>query len=357
MKLRTNLLIITLSICGLSNAQTTEPTNNVTNENSFLGTSNNFDVMFKRQGIFAGKLTNNSVSFGLGSLANTNSTSIGFEAGKYAGGVNNIYVGTGAGKGSITEPNDGNYNTVIGQGALANNSSGHSNICLGFDAGRSNYNGSGNIFIGNNSGGEDNTQVNNSIFIGTLSGFTNLESNKLAIDMGETNAPIIWGDFANDLLKFHAKVGIGGGGSNDTNFGVLPTYSGGVDVTNYSLFVKGGILTEEVRVSLQNTWADYVFKKDYKLPTLKEVENHIAQKGHLINVPSAEEVKNNGIELGEMTKIQQEKIEELTLYIIEQNKINDKQAKELEKQAEKLGKQNQEIQELKKLVTQILNKK
>ncbi len=96
------------------------------------------------------------------------------------------------------------------------------------------------------------------------------------------------------------------------------------------MFVKGGILTEEVRVSLQTTWADYVFNKDYKLPTLQEVENHIKEKGHLINVPSTKEVAENGIELGEMTKIQQEKIEELILYTIDQQKQLDKQTKEIE---------------------------
>lgn len=340
MKTLFKISLITLLFIGLKgNSQTTEPTNNVTNGNSFLGTSNNFDVTFKRQGFIAGKLTNSSVSLGLGSLANTNSTAIGYEAGKYTGGIYNIYLGAGAGKGASSEPNDGSYNTVIGYNALASNSSGQYNICLGLAAGQSNYSGSGNIFIGNHSGGEDNSEVNNSIFIGTSSGFTNLESNKLAIDMGETNTPIIWGDFVEDKLKFHAKVGIGGSGNGSENpFGNFPTYAGGVDVTNYSLFVKGGILAEEVRVSLKDTWADYVFKKDYKLPTLKDVENHIAQKGHLINVPSAEEVKNNGIELGEMAKIQQEKIEELTLYIIEQNKINEKQANLIKALEERLTK-------------------
>jgi hypothetical protein len=109
----------------------------------------------------------------------------------------------------------------------------------------------------------------------------------------------------------------------------IPTTAGSFDVSTYKLFVKGGILTEQIRVSLASTWADYVFKKDYKLPSLRAVEKHIQEKGHLINVPSASEIAASGINLGEMSKIQQEKIEELTLYIIEQNKINEKQAKEI----------------------------
>lgn len=114
-----------------------------------------------------------------------------------------------------------------------------------------------------------------------------------------------------------------------------PSTAGNVDVSNYKLFVKGGILTEELRISLQSTWADYVFRDDYKLPSLPEVENYIKENGHLPNVPSAKRVKEDGIELGEMAKIQQEKIEELTLYLIQQNK---------------------EIQELKAQLNKVLNK-
>lgn len=62
---------------------------------------------------------------------------------------------------------------------------------------------------------------------------------------------------------------------------------------------------------MYNAWADYVFSPNYKLESLKEVENFIVQNGHLKNVPSAKEVNENSLELGEMTKIQQEKIEEL----------------------------------------------
>lgn len=88
--------------------------------------------------------------------------------------------------------------------------------------------------------------------------------------------------------------------------------------TTYGLSVKGKIRAEEVKV--YNTWADYVFSSSYKLASLKEVENYIIKNGHLKNVPSAKEITEKGLELGEMAKIQQEKIEELTLYLIEQNK-------------------------------------
>jgi len=90
----------------------------------------------------------------------------------------------------------------------------------------------------------------------------------------------------------------------------------------YNLFVKGGIKTEKVKVEIaaENGWADYVFKKDYKLMPLKEVENYINTNGHLPEVPSTEEAIQNGIELKEMNILLLKKIEELTLHLIEQNK-------------------------------------
>ena len=77
-------------------------------------------------------------------------------------------------------------------------------------------------------------------------------------------------------------------------------------------------------------WSDFVFRKEYNLPTLQEVEKHIAEKGHLENIPTEKEVLENGINLGEMNAKLLQKIEELTLYSIQQNKKIDEQAKEIE---------------------------
>ena len=95
----------------------------------------------------------------------------------------------------------------------------------------------------------------------------------------------------------------------------------GIGTTNtgsYKLAVKGKIRAEEIKV--ETDWADHVFEEGYDLPTLEEVERHIQEKGHLINIPSAKEVQENGIQLGEMNKLLLEKIEELTLYILKQEK-------------------------------------
>ncbi|KAB5483124.1 tail fiber protein [Flagellimonas hadalis] len=104
----------------------------------------------------------------------------------------------------------------------------------------------------------------------------------------------------------------------------------GIGTTNpgtYKLAVKGKIRAEEIKV--ETGWADYVFKEGYTLPTLKEVERHIKEKGHLINIPSAKQVEENGIELGEMNKLLLEKIEELTLYLIQQRNETEEIKKEL----------------------------
>ncbi|CAM1358436.1 hypothetical protein [Tenacibaculum xiamenense] len=120
----------------------------------------------------------------------------------------------------------------------------------------------------------------------------------------------------------------------------------GIGTTNtkgFKLGVNGKIAATEVKVATYGNWADFVFSKEYKLPSLAEVEAHIEEKGHLENIPSAEEVKKDGFFLGEMDAKLLQKIEELTLYTIQQDK--------------ELRKQSEEIEELKKLVKALLEKK
>ncbi|WP_437398691.1 hypothetical protein [Flagellimonas lutimaris] len=112
-------------------------------------------------------------------------------------------------------------------------------------------------------------------------------------------------------------------GGNRWDAFVMDTGTGNIGIGTSSpgswrLAVKGKIRAEEIKV--ETGWADYVFEKDYDLPTLDEVERHIREKGHLINIPTAEEVEANGVELGEMNRLLLEKVEELTLYILEQQR-------------------------------------
>ncbi|MFN0276645.1 MAG: hypothetical protein ACKVPJ_12940, partial [Chitinophagales bacterium] len=92
--------------------------------------------------------------------------------------------------------------------------------------------------------------------------------------------------------------------------------------TGYKLNVDGNIVCEELRVEMY-PWADYVFDENYRLMSLEELEAYIGQHKHLPNVPSADEIENGGLHVGEMQATMMEKIEELTLYIIELKKQND----------------------------------
>ncbi len=85
------------------------------------------------------------------------------------------------------------------------------------------------------------------------------------------------------------------------------------------LSVNGKIRAKEVKVEIAN-WPDFVFAKSYTLPTLQEIEAHIKEKGRLPGISSAEEVKANGVDLGDMNAKLLQKIEELTLHLIEKDK-------------------------------------
>jgi hypothetical protein len=117
---------------------------------------------------------------------------------------------------------------------------------------------------------------------------------------------------------------------------VAATGNVGIGTTNppaaYKLAVGGKAIAEEIVVKLQANWPDYVFENTYKLPPLLEVERYIRKNKHLPEVPSAQEVKENGLTLGEMNALLLKKVEELTLYMIE----SQKKVAELQKEVEAL---------------------
>jgi hypothetical protein len=96
--------------------------------------------------------------------------------------------------------------------------------------------------------------------------------------------------------------------------GTTPTPSG------YRLAVDGKMICTEVLVRTVANWPDYVFSKSHRLPSLEEVEAFIKNNHHLPGIPSAKTLESTGLNVGEMQKLQMEKIEELTLYIIELKK-------------------------------------
>ncbi|CAM4113002.1 hypothetical protein SAMN06265348_103295 [Pedobacter westerhofensis] len=102
----------------------------------------------------------------------------------------------------------------------------------------------------------------------------------------------------------------------------------GIGTTNpkEKLSVNGNIRAQEIKVESAN-WPDFVFEKGYYLTTLAETEKYIMDNGHLAGLPKAADVKANGINLGEVNKLLLQKIEELTLHLIQK----DKEIKRLEK--------------------------
>lgn len=226
-------------------------------------------------------------------------TFIGFSAGKNnTTSIRNTFMGSKAGFN-----NTGERNTFFGSHSGFNNAGGTNNLYLGFYAGYNSASGSRNVYIGKDAGIHNITGSDN-VFIGHGSGRNETGSNKLYIDNNYNVIPLIYGDFSSDKL-----------GINTKNF---VTSLGGKDLSAYTMFVKGGILSEELRV--RSNWADYVFEKDYKLLSIAEVADFIEENGHLPNIPSAETVEIEGLELGSITTKQQEKIEELTLYVIQLQK-------------------------------------
>ena len=131
-------------------------------------------------------------------------------------------------------------------------------------------------------------------------------------------------DHGKVIFASSSKIGIGTGSATLTE----------------ALNVNGNILTEGVKVN-PTEFPDYVFKPQYKLPSLKDVENFVKENSHLPEVPSEAEVKKNGLELGEMSVILLKKVEELTLYMIEKDKQLEKanqRIEELSKKVDKLSK-------------------
>ncbi|MET7000191.1 hypothetical protein [Chitinophaga defluvii] len=122
-----------------------------------------------------------------------------------------------------------------------------------------------------------------------------------------------------------ASFRISGNGFVAGNVGI-----GVTDTKGYKLAVGGSMIAERVKVKIKTAWPDYVFAPEYQLPSLQEVAAHIKQHQHLPDMPSAKEVAAEGIDLGEMNKKLLQKVEELTLYMIEMKTQMEQQEKIIE---------------------------
>jgi len=140
----------------------------------------------------------------------------------------------------------------------------------------------------------------------TWAGFSSFNYSTRQFELKDGVADVLYSNTGNTYFNNNGGVGIG-----VTSLG-----------TGVKFQVAGKIKVQEVEVAL-TPWPDYVFQPDYKLKPLEEVESFIFDNKHLPDVPSQEDVEANGLNLGQMNGILLQKIEELTLYMIELKKEND----------------------------------
>ncbi|GAF06003.1 hypothetical protein [Saccharicrinis fermentans] len=166
------------------------------------------------------------------------------------------------------------------------------------------------------------------------------QENSARIEFWETNSGIeisenaqfsIQYDGLNDALRFKGKSG----SLVDNDFMIIKR-NGQVGIGteldnlgNHKLAVEGSIGAREIKVE-SSGWSDFVFNNDYELKSLEETEQFILKNNHLPDIPNEKEVEEEGINLGQMDAKLLQKIEELTLYLIEQNKLNNAQQKKIE---------------------------
>ncbi|HEX2846323.1 MAG TPA: hypothetical protein VHN59_07225 [Chitinophagaceae bacterium] len=148
------------------------------------------------------------------------------------------------------------------------------------------------------------------------------------------------------------------------NFDNTDTYinrnGGGVAIgstnipSGYKLSVAGNVIAQKIKVQ-QQPWPDFVFEPDYSLPTLKEVASFIKINKHLPGIPSAKEIEKDGLDIGGGQANLLKKIEELTLYAIDQDKRLEEFTVNEKKLQQKLDQQQQELEIMKKQIQELLN--
>jgi len=254
---------------------------------------------------------NTNSYYGYNSGANNigpGNTFIGAETGiECKTGHSNAFLGAKAGFNS-----NSHTNTFLGAGAGENNKSGFANVFVGAGAGQNSKIGSRNVYLGLGAGAE-NEEGSNNVFVGDIAGWLSDGSQNVYIGkmagwnatghwkfiLSQSQKTLMTGDFVSKKVQFYGNVGID------------------VDDPQHKLEVCGTIRAEEVKV--EEGWCDYVFEQSYDLPTLEKEEAFINDKGHLLSFQSAAEMDGE-IQLGDITKRQQETIEKLMLYTIELNK-------------------------------------
>ncbi len=185
-----------------------------------------------------------------------------------------------------------------------------------------------NLTVTQNATVSDNLQVNGNA---TVQGFTTIDGLLTVNDNANITQNLTINQNANIGLDLNvtddANIGDDASIGDDLTVGGIATVTEAAAIgtttipAGFKLAVDGNVICEELKVQLSGDWPDYVFASDYQRPNLKEWETFIANNRHLPGMPSAAEVTaEGGVEVGETQRLLLEKIEQLTLILIDQNK-------------------------------------
>jgi hypothetical protein len=164
--------------------------------------------------------------------------------------------------------------------------------------------------------------VTDNLAVRTQMGVYNNATNYLKINALNNASEILWSDPDDESPLVFKHVNSGAVPlrmTADGKVGVNTDYFPG----NHSLYVKGSIITEGLTVLIEGDWADYVFEPDYSLMSLFDLNQYIRTYKRLPGMPSATEVAESGVEIGETVRLLTEKVEEITLYLIHLNEENE----------------------------------
>ena len=235
------------------------------------------------------------------------------------------FVNTAVGRSALALTTGGTHNTAVGDRALSANTLGSLNTAVGHEALRSNTEGTLNTAVGvealsANITGFDNTAVGRDALLNNTEGFDNTALGKRTLLSNTT------GDF-NTALGRGADVSTGDL-SNATAIGSSAT----VDASNKIRLGDSNVTLVETQGDIKTISGDfiagattlnvpdYVFEKDYALMSLEQLRAYISENKHLPNVPDESDIRKNGLNLSEFQMTLLEKIEELTLYTLVQQR-------------------------------------
>jgi hypothetical protein len=225
----------------------------------------------------------------------------------------------------------------------------NTSFLVGYPSSGANF-GSGNAYISGNVGIGTSAATSKLDIVGAGGGNIDLRVNgRIWAGAGDgANQAGVWIGTTGMLVGQSSGTSMGFWNGNAWRLTVDNTGKVAIGTTDvpgdHLLYVNGSVLATDVSVKPKTAWPDYVFADNYKLPSLSELELFIKANRHLPEVPAAEEVKEDGVRLGELNAVLLKKIEEMTLYLIElkQEMIELKHENET---------QNKEITELKKQVS------